>query len=88
MGIEIEIGCSMFNSTFGTKEIRSGDLLYKNPLSYLLCHVSSLTYKVQTKCRGPLHKTFTGEKSLGKSENSGKHEFTIDFTIGRKLRLK
>ena len=38
--------------------------------------------------RGPLHKTFTGEKTLVKSENSGKHEFTIDFTIGRKLRLK
>ena len=26
-----------------------------------------------------LHKTFTGEKSLVKSENSGKHEFTIDI---------
>ena len=25
---------------------------------------------------GPLHKTFTGEKTLVKSENSGKHEFT------------
>ena len=35
-----------------------------------------------------LHKTFTGEKTLVKSENSGKHEFTIDFNIGRKLRLK
>ena len=34
--------------------------------------------------RGPLHKSFTGEKTLVKSENSGKH----DFTIGRKLRLK
>ena len=28
------------------------------------------------------------EKKLLKSENSGKHEFTIAFTIGRKLRLK
>ena len=28
------------------------------------------------------------KKTLVKSENSGKHEFTIDFTIGRKLRLK
>ena len=35
---------------------------------------------------GPLHKTFTGGKK--KSENSGKHEFTIDFTIDRKLWLK
>ena len=31
----------------------------------------------------PLHKTFTGEKTLVKSENSGTHEFTIYFTIGR-----
>ena len=31
---------------------------------------------------GPLHKTFTGEKTLVKSENCGKNEFTIDFTIG------
>ena len=30
---------------------------------------------------GPLHKTFTGETTLVKSENSGKHNFTIDFTI-------
>ena len=37
--------------------------------------------------RGLLHKTLTGEKTRVKSENSGKHEFTIDFTIGRKLRL-
>ena len=37
---------------------------------------------------GPLHNIFTGEKILVKSENSGKHELTIDFTIGRKLRLK
>ena len=34
--------------------------------------------------RGPLHKTFTGEKTQVKSKN----EFTIDFTIGRKLWLK
>ena len=31
---------------------------------------------------GPLHKTFTGENTLVKSENFGKHNFTIDFTIG------
>ena len=37
---------------------------------------------------GQLHKTFTGEKTLVKSEISGKHEFTIDFTAGRKLWLK
>ena len=37
---------------------------------------------------GPLHKTFIGDKTLVKSENSGKHEFTIDFTIGRKAGLK
>ena len=30
---------------------------------------------------GPLHKTFTGEKTRVTSENSGKHEFTIDFSI-------
>ena len=36
--------------------------------------------------RGALHKTFTEEKTLVKSEKSGKHKFTIDFTIGRKLR--
>ena len=30
--------------------------------------------------RGLLHNTFTGAKSQVKSENSGKHEFTIDFT--------
>ena len=29
-----------------------------------------------------LRKTFTWEKTLVKSENFGKHEFTIDFTIG------
>ena len=32
--------------------------------------------------------TFTGEKTLVKYENSSKHEFTIDFTIDRKLRLE
>ena len=32
---------------------------------------------------GLLHKTLTGEKTLVKSENSGKHDFTIDFTIGK-----
>ena len=37
--------------------------------------------------RGLLHKTFTGEKALVKSENSGKHNLTIHFTIG-KNRLK
>ena len=37
---------------------------------------------------GPLHKTFTGEKTLAKSENLGNHEFTTDFTIGRKLWIK
>ena len=41
-----------------------------------------------TDIRGPLHKTFTIEKTPVKSENSGKHEFTLDFTIGRKLWLK
>ena len=45
-------------------------------------------YRVNHLTRGPLHKTFTGEKTLVKSENSGKHEFTIDFTTGTKLRLK
>ena len=40
--------------------------------------------------RGLLHITFTGENTLVKSENSGKHNFTItiDFTIGKKLWLK
>ena len=43
--------------------------------------------QVYRYARGPLHKTFTREKTPVKSENSGKHEFTIDFTIGRKLWL-
>ena len=29
-------------------------------------------------------KTFTREKTKVKSENSGSHKFTIDFTIGKK----
>ena len=33
---------------------------------------------------GLLHKTLTGEKTWVKSENSGKHNFTIDFIIGDK----
>ena len=37
---------------------------------------------------GLLHKTLTGEKTLVKSENSRKHNFTIDFIIGTKLWLK
>ena len=43
---------------------------------------------LQQKDPRPLYTSFTAEKTLVKSENSGKHEFTIDFTIGRKLRLK
>ena len=35
--------------------------------------------------RGPLHKTFTREKTRVKYENSGKHNSIIDFTIGKKL---
>ena len=35
-----------------------------------------------------MDKTFTGEKTPIKSENSGKHEVTVELTIGRKLRLK
>ena len=34
---------------------------------------------------GLLHKTFTGEKTPVKSANSGKHNFTIDFTIEKKF---
>ena len=37
---------------------------------------------------GILHKTLTGEKTLVKSENSGKPYSTIDFTTGTKHRLK
>ena len=33
---------------------------------------------------GLLHKTITGEKTPVKSENSGTHNFNIDFTIGKK----
>ena len=33
---------------------------------------------------GLLHKTLTGKKTRVKSENSGKHNFTTDFTIGKK----
>ena len=43
-----------------------------------------LSYIVQ----GPIAYNFYQRKALGKSENSGKHEFTIDFTIGTKLWLK
>ena len=52
----------------------------------LWCYVDTLGCNVNTW--GPLHKTFTGEKTLAKSENSGNHEFTTDCTIGRKLWLK
>ena len=38
--------------------------------------------------RDLLYKTLTGEKNLVKSENFGKHNFTIDFTIGKKFWLK
>ena len=30
----------------------------------------------------------TGENTRVESDNSGKQNFTIDFTIGKKLRLK
>ena len=33
---------------------------------------------------GLLHKTLTGEKTRVKSEKSGKHDFIIDLTIGKK----
>ena len=36
------------------------------------------------KTRGLLHKTLTTDKTQGKYENSSKHNFTIDFTIGEK----
>ena len=55
--------------------------------SYPIIQPMSITGSTMTHL-GPLHKTFTGEKNLVKSDNSGKHEFTIDSTIGRKLRLK
>ena len=42
----------------------------------------------ETYNRGPLHKTFTGEKTRVKSENACKELNTIDFTIGRKLWFK
>ena len=39
--------------------------------------------------RGLLRKTFTGEITLVKFENSGKHDFTIiDFAIGKKNLVK
>ena len=37
---------------------------------------------------GLSHKTFTGENTRVKSENSGKHNLTIDFTIGEKKEKK
>ena len=37
---------------------------------------------------GLLHKTLTGEKTPVKSKNSGKHNFTIDFAIGKKPLVK
>ena len=37
---------------------------------------------------GLLQKTFTTEKKLVKSENFGKHEFTIHFTTGKKILIK
>ena len=43
-----------------------------------------VTFSLQEDSRGLLHKTFTREETLVKCENSGKHNFTIDFTIGRK----
>ena len=48
----------------------------------------SLTIMHQDDTLGLLHKTLTGEKNQVKSENSGKQNFTIDFTIGKKTRLK
>ena len=47
-----------------------------------------VVFNSETDSRGLLHKTFTGEKTPVKSEKSGKHNVTIDFTIGKKLRLK
>ena len=35
-----------------------------------------------------LHKTSIREKILVKSENSGKHNFNINFPIGKKEKLK
>ena len=54
--------------------------------THLQTHTSALTHAQSTW--GPLHKTFTGEKTLVKYKNSGKHKCTIDITIGSKLRLK
>ena len=43
---------------------------------------SHLQKKFHWDLQGLLHKTFTWEKkTLVKSENSGKHNFAIDFTM-------
>ena len=53
-----------------------------------LCLASQTNFSKSATLWGRLHKTFTGEKTLVISENSGKDDFTIDYSIGRKLRLK
>ena len=65
--------------------------MHHRRLHQMQIHLQSLVAVEQLK--SPLlllkffiwHKTFIGEKTRVTSENSGRHEFTIDFTIGRKL---
>ena len=52
------------------------------------CLIEKLSVMRQDDTLGLLHKTLTGEKTQVKSENSGKQNVTIDFTIGKKLWLK
>ena len=83
-----ELGVQKY--TFGMNLVSNSRLFHPialyTKIGILGCPKSAIRCSKDTW--GPLHKTFTGEKTRVKSENSGTHEFTIDFTIGSKIIMQ